>query len=391
MKIHEYQAKQILAKYGVPVPRGSVAYSVDEATQVADDLASEICVVKAQIHAGGRGKGGGVKVSKGKAAIRESAEAILGMQLVTHQTGPEGQKVKQLLVEEGMDIRKELYCSVLVDRGRQCVVLLASTEGGMDIEEVAEKTPEKILKIFVDPGIGLRPYQASELAFGLKIDEINPKLIRPAVAVFMSLYETFMQEDCSLLEINPLVLTGDGRVIALDAKLSFDDNAMYRHKDNLALRDKDEEDPLEVEASEADLNYIKLDGSIGCMVNGAGLAMGTMDIIKSYGGDPANFLDVGGAANQENVEKAFRLITKDPNVKCILINIFGGIVRCDMVAAGVIAAFKNVNLQIPVVVRLEGTNSEEAHQLVNESGLTDSLLMADGIRDAAEKAVAAAS
>ncbi|MEE3265759.1 MAG: ADP-forming succinate--CoA ligase subunit beta [SAR324 cluster bacterium] len=391
MKIHEYQAKQILAKYGVPVPRGSVAYSVDEATQVADDLGTEICVVKAQIHAGGRGKGGGVKVSKGKTAIRESAEAILGMQLVTHQTGPQGQKVKQLLVEEGMDIRKELYCSVLVDRGRQCVVLLASTEGGMDIEEVAEKTPEKILKIFVDPGIGLRPYQASELAFSLKIDEINPKLIRPAVAVFMSLYETFMQEDCSLLEINPLVLTGDGRVIALDAKLSFDDNALYRHKDNLALRDKDEEDPLEVEASEADLNYIKLDGSIGCMVNGAGLAMGTMDIIKSYGGDPANFLDVGGAANQENVEKAFRLITKDPNVKCILINIFGGIVRCDMVAAGVIAAFKNVNLQIPVVVRLEGTNSEEAHQLVNESGLTDSLLMADGIRDAAEKAVAAAS
>ena len=391
MKIHEYQAKQILAKYGVPVPRGSVAYSVDEATQVVDNLGTEICVVKAQIHAGGRGKGGGVKVSKGKTAIRESAEAILGMQLVTHQTGPQGQKVKQLLVEEGMDIRKELYCSVLVDRGRQCVVLLASTEGGMDIEEVAEKTPEKILKTFIDPGIGLRPYQASELAFGLKIDEINPKLIRPAVAVFMSLYETFMQEDCSLLEINPLVLTGDGRVIALDAKLSFDDNALYRHKDNLALRDKDEEDPLEVEASEADLNYIKLDGSIGCMVNGAGLAMGTMDIIKSYGGDPANFLDVGGAANQENVEKAFRLITKDPNVKCILINIFGGIVRCDMVAAGVIAAFKNVNLQIPVVVRLEGTNSEEAHQLVNESGLTDSLLMADGIRDAAEKAVAAAS
>ena len=391
MKIHEYQAKQILAKYGVPVPRGSVAYSVNEATQVADDLASEICVVKAQIHAGGRGKGGGVKVSKGKAAIRESAEAILGMQLVTHQTGPQGQKVKQLLVEEGMDIRKELYCSVLVDRGRQCVVLLASTEGGMDIEEVAEKTPEKILKIFIDPGIGLRPYQASELAFGLKIDEINPKLIRPTVAVFMSLYETFMREDCSLLEINPLVLTRDGRVIALDAKLSFDDNAMYRHKENIDLRDKDEDDPLEVEASEADLNYIKLDGNIGCMVNGAGLAMGTMDIIKSYGGEPANFLDVGGAANQENVEKAFRLITKDPNVKCILINIFGGIVRCDMVAAGVIAAFKNVNLKMPVVIRLEGTNSEEAYQLISQSGLTDSLLMADGIGDAAEKAVASAS
>ena len=391
MKIHEYQAKQILAKYGVPVPRGSIAFSVDEATQVADDLASEICVVKAQIHAGGRGKGGGVKVSKGKAAIRESAEAILGMQLVTHQTGPQGQKVKQLLVEEGMDIRKELYCSVLVDRGRQCVVLLASTEGGMDIEEVAEKTPEKILKIFIDPGIGLRPYQASELAFGLKIDEINPKLIRPTVAVFMSLYETFMREDCSLLEINPLVLTRDGRVIALDAKLSFDDNAMYRHKENIDLRDKDEDDPLEVEASEADLNYIKLHGNIGCMVNGAGLAMGTMDIIKSYGGEPANFLDVGGAANQENVEKAFRLITKDPNVKCILINIFGGIVRCDMVAAGVIAAFKNVNLKMPVVIRLEGTNSEEAHQLISQSGLTDSLLMADGIGDAAEKAVAASN
>ena len=391
MKIHEYQAKQILAKYGVPVPRGSVAYSVDEATQVADDLATEVCVVKAQIHAGGRGKGGGVKVSKGMDAVSENAEAILGMQLVTHQTVPQGQKVKQLLVEEGMDIRKELYCSVLVDRGRQCVVLLASTEGGMDIEEVAEKTPEKILKIFVDPGIGLRPYQANELAFGLKIDEINPKLIRPAAKVFMALYETFMQEDCSLLEINPLVLTGDARVIALDAKLAFDDNAMYRHKDNLALRDTDEEDPLEVEASEADLNYIKLDGNIGCMVNGAGLAMGTMDIIKSYGGDPANFLDVGGAANQENVEKAFRIITMDPNVKCILINIFGGIVRCDMVAAGVIAAFKSVDLQIPVVVRLEGTNSEEAHILVNKAGLGERLQMADGIREAAKKAVAAVS
>jgi succinyl-CoA synthetase beta subunit len=391
MKIHEYQAKQILAKYGVPVPRGSVAYSVDEATQVADDLATEVCVVKAQIHAGGRGKGGGVKVSKGMDAFSENAEAILGMQLVTHQTVPQGQKVKQLLVEEGMDIRKELYCSVLVDRGRQCVVLLASTEGGMDIEEVAEKTPEKILKVFVDPAVGLRSYQANELAFGLKIDVINPKLIRPTAAVFMALYETFMQEDCSLLEINPLVLTGDGRVIALDAKLAFDDNAMYRHKDNITLRDTDEENPLEVEASEADLNYIKLDGNIGCMVNGAGLAMGTMDIIKSYGGDPANFLDVGGAANQENVEKAFRIITMDPNVKCILINIFGGIVRCDMVAAGVIAAFKSVDLQIPVVVRLEGTNSEEAHILVNKSGLGERLQIADGIREAAKKAVAAVS
>ena len=391
MKIHEYQAKQVLAKYGVPVPRGSAAYSVEEASQIAKDLGSKVCVVKAQIHAGGRGKGGGIKVSKGKDAVKENAEAILGMQLVTHQTGPQGQKVKQLLVEEGVDISKELYCSVLVDRGQQQIVLLASTEGGMDIEEVAAKTPEKILKVFVDPAIGLRQYQANELAFGLKINEINPKLIRPASAVFMALYEVFVQEDCSLVEINPLVLTGDGRVIALDAKLSFDDNAMFRHKDNLALRDTDEENPLEVEASEADLNYVKLDGSIGCMVNGAGLAMGTMDIIKAYGGDPANFLDVGGAASQENVEKAFRIITRDPNVKCILINIFGGIVRCDMVAAGVIAAFKNVDLQIPVVVRLEGTNSEEAHMLVKDSKLGDKLQIADGISDAAKKAVTAVS
>ena len=391
MKIHEYQAKQVLAKYGVPVPRGSAAYSVEEAAQIAKDLESKVCVVKAQIHAGGRGKGGGIKVSKGKDAVRENAEAILGMQLVTHQTGPQGQKVKQLLVEEGVDISKELYCSVLVDRGQQQIVLLASTEGGMDIEEVAAKTPEKILKVFVDPAVGLRQYQANELAFGLKINEINPKLIRPASAVFMAIYEAFVQEDCSLVEINPLVLTGDGRVIALDAKLSFDDNAMFRHKENLALRDTDEEDPLEVEASQADLNYIKLDGNIGCMVNGAGLAMGTMDIIKSYGGDPANFLDLGGASSQENVEKAFRIITRDPNVKCILINIFGGIVRCDMVAAGVIAAFKNVDLQIPVVVRLEGTNSEEAHMLVKGSKLGEKLQMADGIHDAAEKAVAAVS
>ena len=391
MKIHEYQAKQVLAKYGVPVPRGSAAYSVEEASQIAKDLGSKVCVVKAQIHAGGRGKGGGIKVSKGKDAVRENAEAILGMQLVTHQTGPQGQNVKQLLVEEGVDISKELYCSVLVDRRKQQIVLLASTEGGMDIEEVAAKTPEKILKVFVDPAVGLRQYQANELAFGLKINEINPKLIRPASAVFMALYEAFVQEDCSLVEINPLVLTGDGRVIALDAKLSFDDNAMFRHKDNLALRDTDEENPLEVEASEADLNYVKLDGSIGCMVNGAGLAMGTMDIIKAYGGDPANFLDVGGSASQENVEKAFRIITRDPNVKCILINIFGGIVRCDMVAAGVIAAFKNVDLQIPVVVRLEGTNSEEAHMLVKGSKLGEKLQMADGIHDAAEKAIAAVS
>ena len=261
MKIHEYQAKQILAKYGVPVPKGSAAFSVDEAVKAAEDLNTEVCVVKAQIHAGGRGKGGGVKVSKGLEAVRENAEAILGMQLVTHQTGPDGQKVKQLLIEEGMDISKELYCSVLVDRGKQRIVLLASTEGGMDIEEVAANTPDKILKVFVDASVGLRPYQANELAFGLKIHETNPKLIRPAASVFMALYKAFVSEDCSLVEINPLVLTGDGRVVALDAKLTFDDNALFRHKENLPLRDRDEEDPLEVEASEADLNYIKLDGT----------------------------------------------------------------------------------------------------------------------------------
>jgi succinyl-CoA synthetase beta subunit len=389
MKIHEYQAKQILAKYGVTIPRGKVAFTVDEALSAAEELGTEICVVKAQIHAGGRGKGGGVKVSKGLEAVRTNAEQILGMQLVTHQTGPKGQQVKRVLVEEGMDIKKELYVSLLVDRGSQQVVMLASTEGGMDIEQVAANTPEKILKVGIDPTIGMRPYQATELAYGLEIDKINPKLIRPAAALFQGLYEAFVNEDCSLVEINPLVLTGDGRVIALDSKITIDDNALFRHKDTLELRDLDEEDPAETEASENDLNYIRLDGSIGCMVNGAGLAMGTMDIIKACGGEPANFLDVGGGSTQERVELAFRLISSDPHVKCILINIFGGIVRCDMVAAGVVAAIKNVDLKVPVVVRLEGTNAAEAHQIVNDSGLGSRLQMADGLRDAAEKAVAA--
>ncbi|MEL0046016.1 MAG: ADP-forming succinate--CoA ligase subunit beta [Deltaproteobacteria bacterium] len=389
MKIHEYQAKQILANYGVTIPRGKVAFTVDEAVKAAEELGTEICVVKAQIHAGGRGKGGGVKVSKGLDAVRTNAEQILGMQLVTHQTGPKGQPVKRVLVEEGMDIKKELYVSLLVDRGSQQVVMLASTEGGMDIEQVAANTPEKILKVGIDPTIGMRPYQASELAYGLEIDKINPKLIRPAAALFQGLYETFVNEDCSLVEINPLVLTGDGRVVALDSKITIDDNALFRHKDTLELRDLDEEDPAETEASENDLNYIRLDGSIGCMVNGAGLAMGTMDIIKACGGEPANFLDVGGGSTQERVELAFRLISSDPHVKCILINIFGGIVRCDMVAAGVVAAIKNVDLKVPVVVRLEGTNAAEAHQIVNDSGLGSRLQMADGLRDAAEKAVAA--
>ncbi|MGB1833607.1 MAG: ADP-forming succinate--CoA ligase subunit beta [bacterium] len=389
MKIHEYQAKQILANYGVTIPRGKVAFTVDEAVKAAEELGTEICVVKAQIHAGGRGKGGGVKVSNGLDAVRTNAEQILGMQLVTHQTGPKGQPVKRVLVEEGMDIQKELYVSLLVDRGSQQVVMLASTEGGMDIEQVAANTPEKILKVGIDPTIGMRPYQASELAYGLEIDKINPKLIRPAAALFQGLYETFVNEDCSLVEINPLVLTGDGRVVALDSKITIDDNALFRHKDTLELRDLDEEDPAETEASENDLNYIRLDGSIGCMVNGAGLAMGTMDIIKACGGEPANFLDVGGGSTQERVELAFRLISSDPHVKCILINIFGGIVRCDMVAAGVVAAIKNVDLKVPVVVRLEGTNAAEAHQIVNDSGLGSRLQMADGLRDAAEKAVAA--
>jgi succinyl-CoA synthetase beta subunit len=391
MKIHEFQAKQVLAKYGVVIPRGRVAKTPDEAVVIAQELGTEVCVVKAQIHAGGRGKGGGVKVSKGLGAVRESAEQIIGMNLVTHQTGPQGQPVKQVLIEEGMDIIKEFYCSVLVDRGQQRVVILASTEGGMDIEQVAAKTPEKILKVFVDPAIGLRPFQTMALAYGLKIDEINPKLVRPAAALFQSLYDAFVAEDCSLVEINPFVLTGDSRVIALDSKVSFDDNALFRHKAILELRDEDEEDALEIEAAKSNLNYIKLDGTIGCMVNGAGLAMGTMDIIKAYGGDPANFLDVGGTATRETVEQAFQLITRDVNVKCILINIFGGIVRCDMVASGVIAAIRNVGLKIPVVVRLEGTNAKEAHQLVNDSGLGEKLQMADGLKDAAEKAVAAVS
>jgi succinyl-CoA synthetase beta subunit len=389
MKIHEYQAKQILAKYGVTIPRGKVAFTMDEAVGAAEELGTEICVVKAQIHAGGRGKGGGVKVSKGLEAVRTNAEQIIRMQLVTHQTGPKGQQVKRVLVEEGMDIKKELYVSLLVDRGSQQVVMLASTEGGVDIEQVAANTPEKILKVGIDPTIGMRPYQATELAYGLEIDKINPKLIRPAAALFQGLYEAFVNEDCSLVEINPLVLTGDGRVIALDSKITIDDNALFRHKDTLELRDLDEEDPAETEASENNLNYIRLDGSIGCMVNGAGLAMGTMDIIKACGGEPANFLDVGGGSTQERVELAFRLISSDPHVKCILINIFGGIVMCDMVAAGVIAAINNVDLKVPVVVRLEGTNAKEAHQIVNDSGLGSRLQMADGLRDAAEKAVAA--
>jgi succinyl-CoA synthetase beta subunit len=389
MKIHEYQAKQILSRYNVPVPKGQVAATVEEAVAAANAVGGAVWVVKAQIHAGGRGKGGGVKVSKGAEAVRANAQAILGMQLVTHQTGPQGQTVRTVLVEEGMDIRKELYVSMLVDRETQSVVVLASTEGGMDIEEVAAKTPEKILRETVDPTVGLLGFQAMRLAMGLGVREVNPELARPLAALIGNLYRAFMAEDCSLLEINPLVLTGDGRALALDAKVNFDDNALYRHKDSAALRDLHEEEPLEIEAANADLNYIKLDGNIGCMVNGAGLAMGTMDIIKHEGGEPANFLDVGGGANQQRVATAFRLIGSDPNVRCILVNIFGGIVRCDVVAEGVIAAFKSVGMTLPVVVRLEGTNAEKARELINGSGI-ERLQMAAGLREAARLSVAAA-
>ncbi len=387
MKIHEYQAKEIVSKYGATVPQGYVAKSVDEALEAAKKLPGDVCVVKAQIHAGGRGKGGGVKVSKGLDEVKKNAENILGMQLVTKQTGPEGQKVKTLLIEEGMEIKKELYFSILPDRATHKVVLIASTEGGMNIEEVAEETPEKILKEFVDPAIGLRPFQTQRLAFGLGLDKFDPKLVRQASAFMMNLYKAFMAKDCSMLEINPVVITGDNRILALDCKMSFDDSALFRHKDVVELRDFDEEDPSEVEASKFDLNFIKLDGTIGCMVNGAGLAMATMDIIQHFGASPANFLDVGGTATEERVEAAFKLITKDPSVKAILINIFGGIVRCDVIAGGVVEAFKKVDLSIPVVVRLQGTNAEKAEEIIKGSGLGDKIIMVPGFADAAEKAV----
>ncbi|MCZ6627190.1 MAG: ADP-forming succinate--CoA ligase subunit beta [SAR324 cluster bacterium] len=390
MKIHEYQAKRILGQYGVPVPKGEVVENAAEAEAAARELGGSVWVVKAQIHAGGRGKGGGVKICSDLEEVRRNAEQILGMQLVTHQTGAEGQTVKKVLIEEGMDIRKELYLSILVDRNTQAVVVLASTEGGMEIEEVAAKTPEKILREDVDPSAGLLPYQSLRLAYGLQVDKADAKLVRPTAALIGNLYRAFEGEDCSLVEINPLVLTGDGRALALDAKVTFDDSALFRHKALEELRDLDEEEALEIEAADADLSYIKLDGNIGCMVNGAGLAMGSMDMIKAVGGEPANFLDIGGGADQGRVETAFRIISKDPNVKCILINIFGGIVRCDVVAEGVVAAFKNVGLSIPVVVRLEGTNADRGNEIIANSGMGDRLLKAQSLREAAEKSVAAA-
>ena len=386
MKIHEYQGKELLRKFGVTVPRGIVARSIDEAYSAAQELGSGVVVVKAQIHAGGRGKGGGVKLAKSPEEAKAVAKEILGMNLITHQTGPEGREVRVLLIEEGLPIDKEFYLGIVLDRASGRPVFMASAAGGMDIEEVAAKTPELIMKETIDPAIGFRSYQARKLAFGLGLPA---ELIGQAVKFMQALYHAYEQMDASLMEINPFLLTKDGRLIALDAKVNFDDNAMFRHQEFLDLRDLNEEEPLEIEASKFDLNYIKLDGNIACMVNGAGLAMATMDIIKLAGGEPANFLDVGGGASQERVEAAFRILLADENVKAVLINIFGGIVRCDMVARGVVEAAKNLGISVPVVVRLEGTNVEEGQRVIRESGMN--FTVANGMKDAAEKVVALAA
>jgi succinyl-CoA synthetase beta subunit len=382
MKIHEYQGKEILKKYGVPVPRGEVAFSADAARDVAERLGGGVSVVKAQIHAGGRGKGGGVKVVKSVADAASAAAAILGMQLVTYQTGPEGSTVKRVLVEEGLDIARELYLGIVIDRSSQQPVLMVSQEGGVEIEKVAHETPDRIHKAFINPALGLQPFQARRLAFqlGLKGDQVGK-----AVKMMMALYQAFVATDSSLLEVNPLIVTGAGDLVALDAKMNFDDNALYRHPDIKELRDLDEEAPLEVEASKFSLNYIKLDGTIGCMVNGAGLAMATMDIIKLAGGEPANFLEVGGGANAEQIKNAFRILMSDKNVKAVLINIFGGILRCDVLAAGVIAAVKDLGVPVPIVIRMEGTNVEQGKQMLRDSGLN--FTTADSMGEAAEEVV----
>jgi succinyl-CoA synthetase beta subunit len=384
MNIHEYQAKQVLSDFGVPVPRGGVAFTPDEAVKVAEELGGPVWVVKAQIHAGGRGKGGGVKVVKSIDEVRAEAERMLGMTLVTHQTGPEGRIVGRVYIEEGSDIARELYLSALVDRATSRVSFIASTEGGMDIEEVAAETPEKILTISVDPAGGISGHHGRQIAFALGLEGDQ---VKQASALINNLYRAFVETDMSLLEINPLVVTGDGQLICLDAKVNFDSNALYRHDDIVALRDLDEEDPAEVKASEFDLSYIKLDGTIGCMVNGAGLAMATMDIIKLYGAEPANFLDVGGGATKEKVTEAFKIILSDDNVEGILVNIFGGIMRCDVIAEGVVAAARETELSVPLVVRLEGTNVDLGKKIMAESGLT--IIPADDLDDAAEKIVAA--
>ena len=387
MNIHEYQSKEILARYGVAVPKGRVAFIPDEAEDAAKDIfkSNSICVVKAQIHAGGRGKAGGVKLAKSHEEARQYAEAMLGKKLVTHQTGPAGKEVKKVLIEEGCQIARELYLGMVVDRAKQRVVVMASQEGGVEIEEVAAKSPEKILKEYVDPAVGLVPFQARKLAFALGIDKA---LVNKAVKFMTGLYQAFVDTDAAMAEINPLVITKDGNIIALDAKIGFDDNGLFRHKDIHEMRDLDEEDPKEVEASRYSLNYVALDGNIGCMVNGAGLAMSTMDIIKLYGGMPANFLDVGGGANKEQVTAAFKILMSDPNVKAVLINIFGGIMRCDIIAEGVIAAAKEVGIKVPLVVRLQGTNVDLGRKILSESGLN--IIAAEKMSDAAEKVVKAA-
>jgi succinyl-CoA synthetase beta subunit len=384
MKIHEYQAKELLKQYGIPTTDSAVATSAKDAARIAKGLGGKV-VVKAQIHAGGRGKGGGVKVVDGAREAEAAAAGMLGKPLVTYQTGPEGQIVSKVLVEGAVGIASELYLGMVMDRATERVAFMASTEGGVEIEKVAAETPEKILKEFADPGMGLMPYQARKLAYGLGLEG---KTASAATSFILKLYRLFVEKDCSLAEINPLIITDEGDVMALDAKLNFDDNALYRHPELVELRDFSEEDPSEVEASEFGLSYIKLDGAVGCMVNGAGLAMATMDIIKLAGGEPANFLDVGGGANEESVTNAFKIILSDESVKVVLVNIFGGIVRCDIVAQGVIAAAKNVDLKIPVVVRLEGTNAAEGLKLIEESGLN--FETAKGLKAAAEKAVAAA-
>jgi succinyl-CoA synthetase beta subunit len=384
MNIHEYQAKEVLRGFGVPVPSGKAAFTVEEAVAAAEELGGPVWVVKAQIHAGGRGKGGGVKVVKSIAEVKKEASRILGMTLVTHQTGPAGRLVKRLYIEDGSAIERELYLSALVDRATSRIAFIVSTEGGMDIEEVAHKTPEKIHTFQIEPVAGYSPYIGNEIAVALGVKGDAAKQLGKVVK---GLYGAFIAKDMSLLEINPLVVTQDGNIICLDAKLNFDDNSLYRHKDVQALRDLDEEDPAEVEASKYDLSYIKLDGEIGCMVNGAGLAMATMDIIKLYGSEPANFLDVGGGASKEKVTAAFKIIVRDPHVKGILVNIFGGIMKCDIIAEGIIAAAKEISLSVPLVVRLEGTNVELGKQILAKSGLA--ITSADNLADAAEKVVKA--
>ncbi len=384
MKIHEYQAKEILRKYGVATPRGIPCFSVDAAVAAAQQLGGKVWMVKAQIHAGGRGKGGGVKLAKSGDEVRQHASRILGMMLKTHQTGAQGQKVRRLLIEEGADIRKEFYAGMVVDRGTQRVCLMASSEGGMDIEEVAAKTPDKIHKVFIDPMVGLKDSEADAIARKIGIPDASLAKSRP---VLQGLYRAFDETDASLAEINPLILTGSGEVIALDAKMNFDDNALFRHPELVAMRDLDEEDPDEIAASKFDLNYISLDGNIGCLVNGAGLAMATMDIAKLYGGSPANFLDVGGGASAEKVTEAFKIMLANPNVKAILVNIFGGIMKCDVIAEGIVSAAKEVHLSVPLVVRLEGTNVELGKKILAESGLP--IISGSNMADAAAKVVKA--